>query len=74
MTTPFKEITSGLKFPEGPIAMPDGSFLVGNMADRSIARISAAVPMNKSAFDWGRMAAHDLERRAHLVRVVPALR
>jgi gluconolactonase len=27
MTTPHKEITSGLKFPEGPIAMPDGSLL-----------------------------------------------
>ena len=25
MTTPHKEITSGLKFPEGPVAMPDGS-------------------------------------------------
>src|SRR5215218_9274023 len=25
MTTPHKEITSGLQFPEGPIAMPDGS-------------------------------------------------
>ena len=25
--TPHREITSGLKFPEGPIAMPDGSVM-----------------------------------------------
>jgi hypothetical protein len=25
----LKEITSGLHFPEGPIAMPDGSAIVG---------------------------------------------
>ena len=28
MTTPHKEITSGLKFPEGPVAMPDGSVIL----------------------------------------------
>jgi gluconolactonase len=30
--TPSREITSGLKFPEGPIAMPDGSVILVEIA------------------------------------------
>src|SRR5919204_473511 len=32
MTTPHKEITTGLRFPEGPVAMPDGSVILVEIA------------------------------------------
>ena len=35
----FKEITSGLRFPEGPIAMPDGSVILVEMFGPSITRV-----------------------------------
>jgi gluconolactonase len=34
-------IASGLQFPEGPIAMPDGSFLVVEIAGKTLTRIDA---------------------------------
>lgn len=37
----LQEITSGLRFPEGPIALPDGSFLVVEIARRTLTRIEA---------------------------------
>lgn len=37
--TDFTEITDGLEFPEGPIAMPDGSFLVVEIRRRTLTRI-----------------------------------
>lgn len=37
-----KEIASGLRFPEGPIAMPDGSFLLVEVERQCLSRISAA--------------------------------
>src|SRR6187397_966234 len=39
MTTPHKEITSGLKFPEGPIAMPDGSVILVEIARETLTRV-----------------------------------
>jgi gluconolactonase len=35
------EITSGLRFPEGPIAMPDGSFLVVEIERKALTRVLA---------------------------------
>jgi gluconolactonase len=37
----LKEVTRGLRFPEGPIAMPDGSVLVVEIARRAITRVAA---------------------------------
>ena len=37
----LREITTGLRFPEGPIAMPDGSFLVVEIERRTLTRIEA---------------------------------
>ena len=39
MTTPHKEITSGLQFPEGPIAMPDGSVILVEIARETLTRV-----------------------------------
>ena len=35
----FTEIASGLRFPEGPIAMPDGSVIVAEMFGKKITRV-----------------------------------
>lgn len=35
-----REVTSGLKFPEGPIAMPDGSVVVVEIQSGTLARVS----------------------------------
>ena len=32
-------ITSGLKFPEGPVAMPDGTLLVGQIVTGELTRV-----------------------------------
>jgi len=37
--TPSREITSGLKFPEGPIAMPDGSVILVEIARGTLSRV-----------------------------------
>src|SRR5262249_271399 len=39
MTTPHKEITSGLRFPEGPVAMPDGSVMLVEIARQTLTRV-----------------------------------
>ena len=39
MTTPHKEITTGLKFPEGPVAMPDGSVILVEIARETLTRV-----------------------------------
>jgi len=39
--TPHKEITAGLKFPEGPIAMPDGSVILVEIARETLTRVMA---------------------------------
>jgi len=36
--TEFKEVTSGLRFPEGPIAMPDGSVILVEIARGTLTR------------------------------------
>lgn len=38
----MQEIATGLKFPEGPIAMPDGSVILVEIAGGTLARITAA--------------------------------
>jgi gluconolactonase len=37
--TPFREITTGLRFPEGPIAMPDGSVIVVEIERGTLTRV-----------------------------------
>lgn len=37
----MQEIATGLRFPEGPVAMPDGSFLVVEIERRTVTRIDA---------------------------------
>ena len=56
MTTPLREVATGLRFPEGPIAMPDGSFLVGDMEPKRIARVERD---NGRARESRRRFAHD---------------
>jgi gluconolactonase len=38
--TNFRELATGLRFPEGPVALPDGSLLVVEIARRTLSRIS----------------------------------
>ncbi|HYC63601.1 MAG TPA: SMP-30/gluconolactonase/LRE family protein, partial [Reyranellaceae bacterium] len=40
MTTPHKEIASGLQFPEGPVAMPDGSVILVEIARETLTRVA----------------------------------
>ena len=42
MRTAFKVITDGLRFPEGPIAMRDGSFLVVEIERGTLTRVQAS--------------------------------
>jgi gluconolactonase len=37
----MRQLTSGLNFPEGPVALADGSLLVGEIATGTIARVAA---------------------------------
>ena len=37
----FHEITSGLRFPEGPIAMPDGSIILVEIERGTLTRVAA---------------------------------
>jgi gluconolactonase len=39
--TPLREVTTGLRFPEGPVAMPDGSVLVVEIEGRTLKRVHA---------------------------------
>ena len=36
---PFREITTGLRFPEGPIAMPDGDVVLVEIEGRRLTRV-----------------------------------
>jgi len=38
--TTFREVAGGLRFPEGPVALPDGSCLVMEMQGRAMSRIT----------------------------------
>src|SRR5262249_23308421 len=40
MTPTFKQIASGLRFPEGPVAMPDGSIILVEIERRTLSRVS----------------------------------
>src|SRR6187431_2866798 len=35
----FKQIASGLRFPEGPVAMPDGSVILVEIERRALSRV-----------------------------------
>ena len=39
-TPAFKEIASGLRFPEGPVAMPDGSLILVEIERRTLSRVT----------------------------------
>src|ERR1043165_8415348 len=36
----FKQIASGLRFPEGPVAMPDGSIILVEIERRTLSRVT----------------------------------
>ena len=38
--TKFREIASGLRFPEGPVAMPDGSIILVEIERKTISRVT----------------------------------
>ena len=40
MMSELREIASGLQFPEGPIAMPDGSLLLVEIKRGTLSRVS----------------------------------
>ncbi len=40
MTPQLKEVTSGLRFPEGPVFMPDGSVIVVEIAGQRLTRVA----------------------------------
>lgn len=40
ITAPFTEVASGLQFPEGPVAMPDGSVVLVEMFAERVSRIA----------------------------------
>ena len=40
ITPPFTQIASGLRFPEGPVAMPDGSVILVEIARQTLSRVS----------------------------------
>jgi len=37
----FKQVATGLRFPEGPVAMPDGSVILVEIERRTLSRISS---------------------------------
>src|SRR2546425_8541624 len=39
-TPAYKQITSGLRFPEGPVAMPDGSVVLVEIERRTLSRVT----------------------------------
>jgi gluconolactonase len=39
--TRFRTVTEKLRFPEGPVAMPDGSVLVVEIAGKALTRVQA---------------------------------
>src|SRR5437762_8747680 len=39
-TPAFREITAGLRFPEGPVAMPDGSVILVEIERRTLSRVT----------------------------------
>ena len=39
-TPTFKQIASGLRFPEGPVAMPDGSIVLVEIERRTLSRVT----------------------------------
>ena len=41
ITPAVRELASGLKFPEGPIALPDGPVILVEMRRQALSRVSA---------------------------------
>ena len=40
-TPTLKQIASGLRFPEGPVAMPDGSVILVEIERRTLSRVTS---------------------------------
>src|SRR5512134_671389 len=40
LTPTYKQIASGLRFPEGPVAMPDGSIVLVEIERRTLSRVT----------------------------------
>lgn len=53
MSTNLRIIATGLRFPEGPIALPDGSFLAVELERQCLSRISADGVVTPVAFTGG---------------------
>ena len=51
----MKILASGLQFPEGPVAMPDGSVILVEIARETLSRINARRPRRK----WSPIFAGD---------------
>ncbi len=52
-TTPFRVIATGLRFPEGPIALADGTFLVVEIAGQALTRIADGTKAVVANLDGG---------------------
>ena len=55
--TEFRVITEGLRFPEGPIAMPDGSVVLVEIERRTLTRV------HRHPANLALIAVGDLDRR-----------
>ena len=53
MAVAIRELASGLRFPEGPVAMPDGSIVLTEIASGSITRVSPEGKVTKVAQPGG---------------------
>src|SRR5256885_9819088 len=40
VTPTFKQVTTGLRFPEGPVAMPDGSVILVEIERQALSRVT----------------------------------
>jgi len=64
VTPAITQIASGLRFPEGPVAMPDGSVILVEIERRTLSRVTpdgkvrvvATLGAGPTALPWGRAA------------------
>ena len=68
----MREITSGLLFPEGPIAMPDGSVILVEIARGTLSRVTAEGKIEVIAETGGGPMALRLGRMARSIFAIMA--
>jgi len=66
ITPTFKHLASGLRFPEGPMAMPDGSVILVEIARQTLSRVAPDGKVTVIAA-LGFFAVLALERLARLL-------